>query len=74
MRNIRVRPIVVEALLTVTKGLEKRQKEFWNQKKNRDDPHHCIVKIGKNTEKSPGDVRKIAVTQTLVKYYQLMLM
>ena len=30
-----------------------------------------IVKIGQNTEKSPGDLMGFAVTQTPVKAYQL---
>ena len=32
-----------------------------------------IVKISENTEKSPGDLRRLAVTQTPVKNHQLML-
>ena len=28
----------------------------------RDDLNYCIVKICKNTEKSPGDLRRLAVT------------
>ena len=43
-----------------------------NQRKNRDHPNHSIVEIGHNTENSPGDVRKLAVSQTPVKDYQLM--
>ena len=27
----------------------------------------CIIKIGQNTEKSPGNLRRLAVTQTPVK-------
>ena len=32
-----------------------------------------IVEIGQNTEKSPGDLRRLAVTQTPMKNYRLML-
>ena len=32
-----------------------------------------IIKIGQNTEKSPGDLSRLAVTQTLVENYQLTL-
>ena len=32
-----------------------------------------INKIGQNTEKSPGDIRKLAVTQTPVKDQQFTL-
>ncbi len=27
-------------------------------------PNYSIIKIGQNTEKSPGDLRRLAVTQT----------
>ena len=40
----------------------------------RDYPNNSIIKIGQNTEKSPGDLRRLAVTQTLVKNHQLILM
>ena len=45
-----------------------------NQRKNRDHSDYSIVKIGQNTEKSPGDLRRFAVTQTLVKSHQLALL
>ena len=32
-----------------------------------------IVMVNWNTEKSPGDIRRLAITQTTVKYYQLTL-
>ena len=38
-----------------------------------DHPNYCIIKIGQNTEKSPGDLRRRAVTQTPVKGHQLTL-
>ena len=34
---------------------------------------HSIIKIGQNTEKSPGDLRRFAVSQTTVKSHQLTL-
>ena len=37
-------------------------------------PNYYIIEKGQNTEKSPWDLRRLAVTQTLVKYYQLTLM
>ena len=40
---------------------------------NRDYLDHTIVKISLNTEKSPGDLRKLAVNQTPVKYDQITL-
>ena len=39
-----------------------------------DQPNNCITEIGQNTEKSPGDLRRLAVPQALVKDHQLMLM
>ena len=45
-----------------------------NKMKNGDHPNHCIIEIGQNTEKSPGDLRLLAVTKTTVKDHQLMLM
>ena len=38
-----------------------------------DRPNYSIVKIGQNTEKSPGDLGRLAVTQTPVKDYKLTL-
>ena len=48
--------IVINILETVPKGLE--EKDHTNQ---------SIVDISQNTEKSPGDMRTLAVTQTPVK-------
>ena len=45
-----------------------------NKNTSRDHPNDSTIKIGQNTEKSPGDMRKFAVTQTPVKAHQLMLM
>ena len=36
-----------------------------------DHSNYSIVEIDKNTEKSPGDLRRLAATQTLVKDHQL---
>ena len=38
----------------------------------KDHTNYSIVEIGRNTEKSPGDMRRLAVTETLVKEPQLM--
>ena len=37
-------------------------------------PKYDIIENGQNTEKSPGDLKRLAVTQTPVKNHQLMLM
>ena len=39
-----------------------------------DHPNNYITENSHNTEKSPGDLRRLAVTQTPVKDHQLMLM
>ena len=39
-----------------------------------DHPNYSIIENGQNTEKSSGDLRRLAVTQTPVKDHQLMLM
>ena len=39
-----------------------------------DHPNYSIIENGQNTEKSPGDLRRLAVTQTPVKDYQITLM
>ena len=45
-----------------------------NWRTSGDYSNYCIVKNGDNTEKNPGDLRRLAVTQTPVKYHQLTLM
>ena len=45
-----------------------------NQRASGDHPDYSISKNAQNTEKSPGGLRKFAVTQTLVKNHQLTLM
>ena len=43
-----------------------------NRKTNGDHENNSIVDIGQNNNKSPGDLSRFAVTQTLVKEHQLM--
>ena len=38
-----------------------------------DHPNYSIIEVSQNTEKSPGDLRRLAITQTPVKDHQLML-
>ena len=45
-----------------------------NNRTSGDHPNYSIVEIGQNTKKSPGDLRRLVVTQTLVKDRQLTLM
>ena len=40
---------------------------------SRDHPNYSIIENGQNTEKSPEDLRRLAVTQTPVKDHQMSL-
>ena len=44
-----------------------------NKRTSGDHPNDSTVKIGRNTEKNPEDLRRLAVTQTPVKDHQLLL-
>ena len=68
--EVTVIPIVIGALRTIPKDQVKR---FSNKKASEDYPNYSVVKIGQNSEKSPGDLRKLAVTQTPEKDHQLTL-
>ena len=41
-----------------------------NQRKNRDQQDYRFVEIGQDTEKSPGNLRRLAVIQTPMKDHQ----
>ena len=58
-------PIVISALGTIDKGLVKEL--------GGDHPKYSIIKIGKNTEKGPGELGRFAVTQTPMRNHQLTL-
>ena len=51
----------------IGKGTEKLR----NQRTSGDYPNYSIIKIDQNIEESPGDLRRLAVTQTSVKNHQL---
>ena len=38
-----------------------------NKRKSGDHTNYCLIKVGQNTEESPGDLRKLVVTQNPVK-------
>ena len=59
--------IVIGVFGTVTKG-----PGGWRPRG--DHPNNSIIEDGKNTEKSPGDLRRLAVTQSPIKDHQLTLM
>ena len=45
----------------------------WKSEEKLNHPDYSIVKIGQNTEKSPGNLRKLSVSQTPVKDHLVML-
>ena len=53
--------------------LRKRTERDENQRTDQDHLDYCIVDIDCNTEKSPGDLMRFVVTQTLVKDHPLKL-
>ena len=59
--KVTIVPIVIGALGAITKGLLKGLED-------------SIAKNGQNPETSPGDLRRLTVTQTPVKNHQLTLM
>ena len=46
---------------------------YGNKRTSGDHLNYSIIKIDQNTEKSPGDLRRLAVTQTPVENHQLTL-
>ena len=42
-----------------------------HKRMDRDHPNYCIVEIGQNTKKSPGNLRRLAVIHSPVENYQL---
>ena len=68
--QVTIIPIVIGAFGTVTNGLLKGLEDL----EVGDHPNYYIIENDKNTEKSPGDLRRLAVTQTPVKDHQLTLM
>ena len=45
-----------------------------NKRSRGDHPNYGIIEISQNSERSPRDLRRLAVTQTSVKDHQLTLM
>ena len=72
--KVTIIPIVIGAFGTVTKGLLKGLEDSEVGDQVETTQTTALLKTVRNTEKSPGDLRRLAVTQTLVKYHQLTLM
>ena len=62
--RLTVIPVVIDVL-------GKRAGRARNQRMNRDHLNYTIVEIALNTNKGSGDLRRLGVTQTSVKNYQL---
>ena len=58
---------------TVTKGLLKEQEDLEVGGRVETIHPNYIIENGQNTEKSPGDLRRLAVTQSPLKDHQLTL-
>ena len=70
--KVTVIPIVFGAPGTVTKGLVQGLEDL-EIRGRVETIYYCIIKIGQNTEKSPGDLKRLAVTQTPVRNHWLTL-
>ena len=68
--KVTIIPIVIGAFGSVTKG----PGGFKSWRPSGDHPNNSIIENGQNTEKSPWDLRRLAVTQSSVKDHQLTLM
>ena len=60
--KVTVFPNLIGAIGTVTKALVMGR--FGYRKTSRHHPNYSIINVGHNTEKSPGDLKRLAVTQT----------
>ena len=68
--KVTIVPIVIGAFGTVTKGTGGLG-SWWT---SGDYPNYSIIESIQNTEKSPGDLRRLAIPQIPVKDHQLTLM
>ena len=67
-------PIVIGAFGTVTKGLLKGLDDLEVGGRVETIQTTALLRNGQNTQKSPGDLRRLVVTQTPVKNHRLTLM
>ena len=55
-------PIIYKLFLNRSDGLiDKKAGRVGNRRKNRDHPNYSVVEVGQNTEKSPGDLKRLTV-------------
>ena len=72
--QVTIIPIVINAFGTVTKGLLKGLQDLEVGGRVETIQMTALLRTAKDTKKSPGDLRRLAVTQTLVKNHRLLLM
>ena len=72
--KVTIVPIVISAFGTITKGLLKGLEDLEVGGRAETIQNDRIAENGQNPETSPGDLRRLAVTQTPVKNHQLTLM
>ena len=70
--KVTVIPIVNGALGRHTR-IDKGTGGLGYKRTNGDHTNYSIIKVDQNTEKCPGDLRRLAVTQALVRNHQLTL-
>ena len=66
-------PVVTGAFGMAPQRLERRLEQLELRRQNRGHPNYSIVEISQNTEKCPGDLKRLAVPQTPVKDNQFIL-
>ena len=71
--KVTVIPIVIGCTRNNPQRIGKGTWRLGNERTSRDHPDYIIIKIGKNTEKSPGDLRRLVVIQTPAENHQLTL-
>ena len=65
--KVTVIPILIGAFVTVTEGVVQGLEDLEIRGVSGDYPKYSVVEISQNTEKSPGDLKRPAVTQTSVE-------
>ena len=72
--KVTIIPIMIGAFGSVTKRIIKGTGGLRGWSMSGNHPNYNITENGQNTEKQPGDLRGLAITQTPVKNHQLKLM
>ena len=72
--KVTIVPTVIGAWGTISKWLLKGLEDLESWRTSRDYPNDSIAENGQNPKTSPGDLRRLALTQTPVKNHQLTLM